>query len=59
MFGCGNSDWAATYQSIPRLIDQQLAAHGARGVYLRGEGDARDDLDGQFEGWFAKLNPSR
>jgi cytochrome P450/NADPH-cytochrome P450 reductase len=56
VFGCGNSDWAATYQSIPRLIDQQLAAHGARGVYPRGEGDARDDLDGQFEGWFAKLN---
>ncbi len=28
VFGCGNSDWAATYQSIPRLIDEQLAAHG-------------------------------
>src|SRR6202140_3097667 len=26
VFGCGNSDWAATYQSIPRLIDLQLAA---------------------------------
>ena len=23
VFGCGNSDWAATYQSIPRLIDEQ------------------------------------
>src|SRR5581483_835734 len=30
VFGCGNSDWAATYQSVPRLIDEQLAAHGAR-----------------------------
>ena len=57
VFGCGNSDWAATYQSIPRLIDGQLAAHGARGVYARGEGDARSDLDGQFESWFAKLAP--
>src|ERR1700682_1509039 len=57
VFGCGNSDWAATYQSIPRVIDEQLAAHGARGVYARGEGDARDDLDGQFESWFAKLRP--
>jgi cytochrome P450/NADPH-cytochrome P450 reductase len=57
MFGCGNSDWAATYQSIPRMIDEQLAAHGARGVYARGEGDARSDLDGQFESWFAKLAP--
>src|SRR4030088_2264850 len=57
VFGCGNSDWAATYQSIPRAIDEQLAAHGARSVYARGEGDARSDLDGQFENWFAKLAP--
>src|SRR6202045_1154940 len=57
LFGFGNSDWAATYQSIPRLIDEQLAAHGARSVYARGEGDARSDLDGQFENWFAKAAP--
>ena len=57
VFGCGNSDWAATYQSIPRLIDERLAAHGARAVYARGEGDARSDLDGEFESWFAKLAP--
>ncbi|WP_298274980.1 cytochrome P450 [uncultured Bradyrhizobium sp.] len=52
VFGCGNSDWAATYQSVPRLIDEQLAKHGARAVYPRGEGDARSDLDGQFQKWF-------
>ena len=57
VFGCGNSDWAATYQSIPRLIDERLAAHGGRRVYARGEGDARGDLDGQFEQWFAKAAP--
>jgi cytochrome P450/NADPH-cytochrome P450 reductase len=57
VFGCGNSDWAATYQSIPRLIDEQLAAHGARAVYVRGEGDARSDLEGEFDSWFAKLAP--
>ncbi|MEA2922546.1 MAG: cytochrome / NADPH-cytochrome reductase [Bradyrhizobium sp.] len=57
VFGCGNSDWAATYQSIPRLIDEQLAAHGGRSVYERGEGDARSDLDGAFESWIAKLAP--
>ncbi len=57
VFGCGNSDWAATYQSIPRLIDEQLSAHGARSVYARGEGDARGDLDGEFESWFAKAAP--
>ncbi len=58
VFGCGNSDWTATYQSIPRLIDQRLAARGARSVYVRGEGDARGDLDSQFEGWFAALAPA-
>jgi cytochrome P450 / NADPH-cytochrome P450 reductase len=52
VFGCGNSDWAATYQSVPRFIDEQLPAHGARAVYQRGEGDARSDLDGQFQKWF-------
>jgi cytochrome P450/NADPH-cytochrome P450 reductase len=57
VFGCGNSDWAATYQSIPRAIDEQLAAHGGRSVTARGEGDARSDLDGEFESWFAKLAP--
>ncbi len=57
VFGCGNSDWAATYQSIPRFIDEQLTAHGGRSVYGRGEGDARSDLDGQFEQWFAKAAP--
>ena len=57
VFGCGNSDWAATYQSVPRLIDEQLADHGGRSVTARGEGDARGDLDGEFESWFAKLAP--
>src|SRR5437868_442151 len=57
VFGCGNSDWAATYQSVPRFIDDQLKAHGARNAYARGEGDARSDLDGQFESWLAKFAP--
>ena len=55
VFGCGNSDWLATYQSVPREIDEQLAAHGATAAVPRGEGDARDDLDGQFEKWFKSV----
>jgi cytochrome P450/NADPH-cytochrome P450 reductase len=58
VFGCGNSDWAATYQSVPRFIDEQLAAHGAKSLFSRGEGDARSDLDGQFEKWFAIAAPA-
>ncbi|MBF6561212.1 MAG: cytochrome P450 [Candidatus Binataceae bacterium] len=55
VFGCGNRDWAATFQAIPRLIDAGLAAHGARRIHPRGEGDARDDFDGQFQGWYRPL----
>ncbi len=58
VFGCGNKDWAATYQHVPRYIDQKLAEAGARNVFERGEGDARSgDLEGQFESWSAKLRP--
>ncbi len=55
VFGCGNRDWASTYQSIPRAIDERLEALGARRIYARGEGDAREDLDGQFQVWFEQL----
>jgi cytochrome P450/NADPH-cytochrome P450 reductase len=55
VFGCGNRDWTATYQAIPVLIDAELAAHGATRVHPRGEGDARDDFDGQFRAWYGSL----
>jgi len=50
--GCGNRDWAATFQAIPRLLDEQLAAHGAHRLSPRGEGDARGDFDAQFQSWY-------
>ncbi|HWQ33993.1 MAG TPA: cytochrome P450 [Blastocatellia bacterium] len=52
VFGCGNRDWAATFQAVPRLIDERLSALGAKRIYALGEGDARDDFDGQFEQWY-------
>jgi cytochrome P450 / NADPH-cytochrome P450 reductase len=55
VFGCGNMDWASTYQAVPTLIDAQLEAHGARRVHARGEGDARSDFDGQFSEWYQGL----
>jgi cytochrome P450/NADPH-cytochrome P450 reductase len=55
VFGCGNMDWASTYQAVPTLIDKQLEAHGARRVHKRGEGDARSDFDGQFSEWYQGL----
>ncbi len=58
VFGCGNSDWAATYQSVPRAIDEKLAALGAHRMMERGEGDAREDMDGAFQSWFGALWPA-
>jgi cytochrome P450/NADPH-cytochrome P450 reductase len=55
VFGCGNMDWASTYQAVPTLIDKQLEAHDARRVHKRGEGDARSDFDGQFSEWYQGL----
>jgi cytochrome P450/NADPH-cytochrome P450 reductase len=55
VFGCGNRDWSATFQAIPRLIDTSLSEFGATRIYPRGEGDAKDDFDGQFQSWYASL----
>lgn len=57
VFGCGNRDWASTFQTIPRSIDERLEALGARRIAPRGEGDAREDLDGQFRAWLDTLLP--
>jgi cytochrome P450/NADPH-cytochrome P450 reductase len=55
VFGCGDHDWADTFQHIPRLIDAKLAEHGAERIHPRGEGDQSDDMDMQFRAWYADL----
>ena len=55
VFGCGDHDWAATYQRVPKAIDAAMEAHGAKRIYERGEGDASDDFDGEFRGWYEHL----
>ena len=55
VFGVGDHDWAGTYQRVPKMIDGQMEAHGARRIYQRGEGDQSDDFDGQFRGWYEHL----
>ncbi|KLO10170.1 fatty acid hydroxylase [Schizopora paradoxa] len=40
VFGCGNREWARTYQRVPTLIDTLLHAHGANRLLERGEADA-------------------
>ena len=51
VFGCGDHDWADTFQRIPRLIDAKLEEHGAEPIYPRAEGDQSDDIDSQFRNW--------
>lgn len=55
VFGCGNRDWASTYQAVPTLLDERLATLGGTRVHPRGEGDARGDFDAQFESWYDGL----
>jgi cytochrome P450/NADPH-cytochrome P450 reductase len=55
VFGCGNRDWATTFQAVPRFIDERLAELGAKRFYRHGEGDARDDFEGQFQSWYQPL----
>jgi cytochrome P450 / NADPH-cytochrome P450 reductase len=55
VFGCGNTDWAATYQAVPILVDAELEAHGAKRIHARGEGDVREDFDAQYRSWHNNL----
>jgi cytochrome P450/NADPH-cytochrome P450 reductase len=55
VFGCGNKDWSSTYQAIPRELDAQLEKLGATRTYALGEGNAKADLDGDFENWYGGL----
>jgi len=57
VFGCGNTEWAATYQAVPTLLDDQLAAHGGRRIRDRGEGNAAGDFDAAYRDWYGGLWP--
>ncbi len=55
VFGCGDHNWTETFQAIPKLIDETLAARGATRIHRRGAGDAADDFAGQFRAWHGPL----
>ncbi|MEW6280668.1 MAG: flavodoxin domain-containing protein, partial [Candidatus Eremiobacterota bacterium] len=55
VFGCGNREWASTYQSVPRLLDRRLEECGAARLVDRGEADAGRDFDGDFQAWYRGL----
>ena len=55
VFGCGNTDWADTYQAVPTLLDEQLEQHGGRRLHPRGEGNAAGDFDADYRAWHRGL----
>ncbi|KAJ7740466.1 fatty acid hydroxylase [Mycena maculata] len=56
VFGCGNSDWTATFQKIPIVCDELFERHGGRRLVARGSGDAgKGDFFQTFDDWEAGL----
>lgn len=57
VFGCGDRNWAKTYQHIPRWIDEQLSTKGAERLAVRGEADASADFERSVDAWSRRLWP--
>lgn len=55
VLGCGSLDWAATYQRVPTVVDEAMAAAGATRIRERGATDARTDFFGDWERWYEPL----
>jgi cytochrome P450/NADPH-cytochrome P450 reductase len=60
VFGCGHHDWVSTFQRIPKLIDTELAAKGAKAIAERGQSDVADGkVFDDFDSWLdEKLWPA-
>ncbi|MEU9079284.1 cytochrome P450 [Kitasatospora sp. NPDC048538] len=55
VLGIGDRTYAATYQRVPVLIDERLAALGGTRLLTRGEADASGDLAGAVEAFTTAL----
>jgi cytochrome P450/NADPH-cytochrome P450 reductase len=55
VLGVGDRNWAATYQRVPTLIDERLAAAGATPLLERGAADASGDFAGAVDRWSGDL----
>ena len=52
VFGCGHSDWAATFQRIPTLVDKKLEQAKGKRIVQRGYSDAaKGDIFSNFDEW--------
>ncbi len=57
VFGCGDRNWRASYQEVPRFIDEQLALKGASRLTVHGEADAGGDFEQELDAWREHLWP--
>jgi cytochrome P450 / NADPH-cytochrome P450 reductase len=55
VFGCGNTEWATTYQAVPTELDAGLEQHGGKRIHPRGAGDVRGDFDAAYRNWHDTL----
>ncbi|KAL1918891.1 uncharacterized protein VTP21DRAFT_2272 [Calcarisporiella thermophila] len=55
VFGCGNRQWASTFQAYPKKVDIGLELLGAERLLPAGVGDANEDIDGDFSEWSANF----
>ena len=55
VFGCGNRQWARTYQAVPKRLDAALEVAGATRLKARGETDSGGDFFGAFDEWYGEL----
>jgi cytochrome P450/NADPH-cytochrome P450 reductase len=58
VFGCGNRQWARTWQAVPKRVEAALLKAGAISVLPRGEADASGDLFGAFDEWLVAFWPA-
>ena len=58
VLGCGNRQWARTYQAIPSRVDDALERAGASRLVERGVADAAGNFVEAAEAWMAGLWPA-
>ena len=52
VFGCGHSDWSATFQRIPALVDEVFEQKKGTRIVTRGVSDAaKGDIFSDFDQW--------
>ncbi|KAI1127439.1 cytochrome P450 [Nemania abortiva] len=55
VFGSGNSEWAATFHRIPKLVDEVMDKLGAKRFIPTKLVDMKEDLNGPWEDWRDEL----